>query len=137
MHENANIFTGMIDLNGDIYQASVGRNRQKIGIDIQKESELLKQIEEMQSVIDNYYDKLVELGEIIPVKSVEQIAMEQQAEQKEINLALLDAISSLQNEIKELKSSPNDIDIEPKLVDRDNSGKFRKKGDAKDVKLDS
>ena len=115
-YEQARPFTAVINADGIIYEYGVGRQRTAVGIDLQKENEYVKQIAEMQEVIDNYYNKLIELGEIVPPKSVEQIALEQQAEQKEINLALLDAISNLQNEIKVMKGgnpAPEIIDVEP------------------------
>ena len=98
----ANIFTGMIDTDGTIYEAGTGRKRQKIGVDSQREEELVKQIAEMQEVLESYYNKLVELGEIVPPKTAEQIALEQAEQQREINLTLLDAIENLKNEVKAL-----------------------------------
>lgn len=103
-----NIFTGMIDLDGNIYNASMRNNRVKIGVDAEREQELLNQIEEMQGVIDNYYQKLVDLGAIIPPKTPEQIAQEQAEQQSLINQQLLEAIGSLQAELKEMKSNGND-----------------------------
>ena len=99
----SNIFTGMIDESGTIYEASTGRKRQPVGIDSQREQELLDQINQMQSVIDNYYEKLVSLGEIVPPKSAEEIAREQASQQAEINQRLLEAISGLQAELSEIK----------------------------------
>ena len=99
-----NIFSGMIDEDGTIYEATSGRKRNIVGIDDQRHSELLKQISDMQGVIDNYYEKLVELGAITPPKTPEQIAQEQAAQQAEINMKLLEAINNLQIEIGTLKS---------------------------------
>lgn len=104
-----NIFTGAIDRDGTIYQANM-RNKTKIGIDSEREQELLNQMSEMQATLDNYYGKLVELGEIKVPKSAEEIAAEQlrmaqeQAEQQAmINQQLLEAIGSLNAEVRELK----------------------------------
>lgn len=103
-----NIFTAIIDEQGDIYEASTGRKRQKVGVDSQREQDLLNQMSEMQGVIENYYNRLVELGEIAVPKSAEQIAQEQAQQQAEINQALLEAISGLQLEIKELRANGDD-----------------------------
>jgi F0F1-type ATP synthase membrane subunit b/b' len=93
----------MIDENGTIWEAGVGRKRQAVGIDSQREQELTAQITEMQEVIDNYYNKLVELGAIEVPKTAEQIAREQAAQQAEINKQLLEAISSLKEEVRAFK----------------------------------
>lgn len=102
-----NIFTAMIDESGTIWEAGTGRKRQVVGMDSQREQELQNQITEMQAVIDNYYNKLVELGAIVPPKTPEQIAQEQATQQAEINQKLLQAISSLQSEIGELRNNGN------------------------------
>lgn len=100
-----NVFTAVIDEQGVIWEAGTGRKRQAVGVDAQREQEYQAQITEMQGVIENYYNKLVELGAIIPPKSAEQIAQEQAIQQSEINQKLLEAIRSLQSEIGELKNN--------------------------------
>ena len=100
-----NIFTAVIDENGDIYDASTGRKRQKVGIDAQREQELLQEMDEMKIVLDNYYEKLVELGEIKPPKTAEQIALEQAAAQSEINQMLLKTMQEMQLQIKGLSEN--------------------------------
>lgn len=102
-----NIFTAMIDEQGVIWEAGTGRKRQAVGIDAQKEQDYQAQIAEMQERLDQYYNKLVEIGVITPPKSAEQIAQEQAAQQAKINEALLDAVQSLQSEIKELRNNGN------------------------------
>lgn len=124
-----NIFTGMIDEQGNIYEASTGRKRQIVGVDSQREQELLNQINDMQVTIDNYYEKLVELGVITPPKTAEEIATEQAAQQSQINQSLLEAINSLKSEIKELRANGDvgcnvEFDIEP---NKQNSTSNRKK----------
>lgn len=107
-----NLFTGVLELDGTIYTASTRNNRRKIGIDSQREEELLRQINEQEEIIKNYYDKLVEIGIITPPKTSEEIAAEQlrlaqeQAEQQAlINQSLLEAISGLQSQIKEMTNN--------------------------------
>jgi hypothetical protein len=102
MSYEQNIFTAIIDQEGTIYAAGTGRQRQVVGIDTQKEQEYLNTISSMQETIDNYYNKLVELGVINPPKTPEQIALEQAAQQAEINAKLLDAINGLQMRMEEL-----------------------------------
>jgi len=99
-----NLFTGMIDMNGDIYNAGTSRQRMKIGIDTKREEDLLSQMTEMQERLDQYYAKLVELGVIVPQKTPEEIAQEQATQQAMINQKLLEAISGLQAELGELKN---------------------------------
>jgi len=105
-----NVFTGLISENGDIYNANYRGARDKIGIDNERETELLKLIEDQEEIIKNYYDKLVELGVITPQKSAEEIAMEQAMEQARINQQLLEAIGALNAEIKELKGAGSNVD---------------------------
>jgi len=113
-HDHAQPWVGITDLDGTIYAYNSGRKGQAIGVDLQREKELLSQIGDMQDVIENYYSKLVELGAIVPEKSPEQVAKEaaeeqlriarEQSEQQAIvNQALLDAVSSLKAEIAEIK----------------------------------
>lgn len=98
-------FIGIIDQDGVIWEINSGRKRQAVGIDLEKEQEYQKHIDKQQEIIDNYYNHLVELGEIIPPKSAEDIAREQAAQQTAINTELLKAIQGLQSEIKELKGN--------------------------------
>ena len=100
-------FTAVIGTDGTIYEAGLGRDRSPVGIDAQREAELQSQISDMQSVLDEYYNKLVQLGEIVPVKSAEQIASEQAAAQAEINRELLEAIKDMKAELSSLKASEN------------------------------
>jgi hypothetical protein len=103
-YSSATPFTAMIDTSGVIYEAGIGRKRQAVGIDIQREQEYQKQIADMQKVIDNYYDKLVELGAIVPPKTPEQIAQEQAMEQAQINQGLMAAIKELTQKVSELSN---------------------------------
>lgn len=104
-----------IDEEGTIYQYNGRQRGMPIGVDTQREKEMLAQIEEMQGLIDNYYEKLVELGVIKPPKTPEEVAreaaeeqlrivQEQARQQSEINLTLLDAVKGLQAEMAALKT---------------------------------
>lgn len=136
MEYGQNIFTAMISEDGTIYETSTGRKRQPIGIDMQKEQEYQVQIAEMQGTIDNYFEKLVELGVIQIPKTPEEIATEQlriaqeQAEQQaQINQSLLEAINSLKTELKEMKADEHDRDSSEFGIksNRQNSTNNRKK----------
>lgn len=100
-----NLFTGRLDLDGTIYNANMRGVGTKVGIDAEREQELLNQISEQEEIIKNYYDKLVSLGVIEVPKTPEEIALEQAAAQATINQQLLEAIGALNTEIKELKGA--------------------------------
>jgi hypothetical protein len=109
-NSHQNIFTGIVNLEGDIHEFNGYRMGAKIGIDNQRESELIHQITEMQECLDAQYTKLVEHGIIVPPKTAEQLAAEQlllaqetAAEQSKINSELLKAINGLQTQISALQ----------------------------------
>jgi hypothetical protein len=114
-YEKAEPFLAIIDSDGTIYQYNGGRKGVPVGIDTQKENELLSQLSEMQGVTENYYEKLVEVGVIVPQKTPEQVAKEAAEEQKRIlqahldeqrnvNNTLLELVKVMQNEISGLKN---------------------------------
>lgn len=98
-----NIFTAVIDENGVIWEAGTGRKRQAVGIDSQREQDYQSQISEMQGTIENYYNKLVELGVIVPPKSPEQIAQEAVEQQTILLAQLTESVKSLLGEVEVLK----------------------------------
>lgn len=113
---NNSIFTGDIDKDGTIYSVGAGRERLKVGIDAQREQDLLQTITEMQETLENWKPKMIEHGYIKIQKSPEEIARdiadeqikiakEQAAQQAQINQALLQAITTLQNQIGEMKNN--------------------------------
>lgn len=59
---------------------------------------------ELESVAQEYYDKLVELGAIIPEKSAEELVKEMQASM--LDMARL--VRTLTDEVKELKKNGHD-----------------------------
>ena len=130
-------FTAVIDIDGTIYEIGMGRKRNAVGIDTQKEQEYITQISEMQSVIDNYFEKLVELGAIVPPKSAEEIAREAAAEQAEINRKMIGAITALTEKIEKMEGVhvDNELVIEPceresgdtSPRNRDERGRYKKR----------
>lgn len=78
----------------DIYQTDYAGNRQLIGKTIAAYTEL-------EQTTAQYYDKLVELGVIVPPKSQEELMAEMQRSMLEMS----SIISSLSGEIRELKEN--------------------------------
>ena len=78
----------------DIYQTDYAGNRQLIGKTVAAYTEL-------EQTTAQYYDKLVELGVIVPPKSQE----EPMAEMQRAMLEMSGIISSLSGEIRELKEN--------------------------------
>ena len=87
----SNICTCVID-GVDIYQTDYMGNRQQIG-------KTMSAYNELEQTTGQYYDKLVELGVIIPPKSQEELMAEMQKSMLEMS----GIIASLSGEIKELK----------------------------------
>lgn len=77
----------------DIYQTDYAGNRQLIG-------KTMAAYAELEQTTDQYYDKLVELGVIVPPKSQEELMAEMQKSMLEMS----GIIASLSGEIKELKN---------------------------------
>lgn len=132
---NNSIFTGERDIkDGTIYSVGAGRERVKVGVDAEREQELLQSITAMQETLDSWRPKMIEHGYIKIEKSAEETARElaeeqlriaqeqaeqyrQQAElrerefqkqaqqQAEINQALLKAISGIQTQLGEVNTN--------------------------------
>lgn len=77
----------------DIYQTDYAGNRQLIG-------KTLSAYNELEQTTTEYYNKLVELGVIVPPKSQEELM----AEMQKTMLEMSGIIAGLSNELKELKS---------------------------------
>lgn len=77
----------------DIYQIDYIGNRQLIG-------KTLSAYNELEQTTTEYYNKLVELGVIVPPKSQEELM----AEMQKSMLQMSDIIAGLSNELKELKN---------------------------------
>lgn len=78
----------------DIYQTDYAGNRHLIGKTVAAYTEL-------EQTTAQYYDKLVELGVIVPPKSQEELMAEMQRSMLEMS----SIISSLSGEIRELKEN--------------------------------
>lgn len=78
----------------DIYQTDYAGNRQLIG-------KTMSAYNELEQTTTEYYNKLVELGIIVPPKSQEELMAEMQKSMLEMS----SIIASLSGEIKELKEN--------------------------------
>lgn len=88
----SNILTCVID-GADIYQADYMGNRQLIG-------KTAAAYNELEQTTTEYYNKLVELGVIVPPKSQEQLMGEMQKTMEDMT----GIIAALSAEVKELKN---------------------------------
>lgn len=70
-------------------------------------AELESTISEAIDKAEKYYNRLVELGDIVPPKSAEEILQEQAAQQQEINAILLATIKSLSDKITRMEERKN------------------------------
>lgn len=77
----------------DIYQTDYMGNRQVIG-------KTLSSYNELEQTTTEYYNKLVEIGVIVPPKSQEELMAEMQKSMLEMS----GIIAGLSNELKELKN---------------------------------
>lgn len=89
----SNMLTCIID-NGDIYQTDYMGNRRLIG-------KTQRSYEELEGTTKQYYDKLVELGVIVPQKTAEEMMADMQSTM----LNMTQIISALSAEVKELKNN--------------------------------
>lgn len=89
-------FVALVD-NGCIYQLnSFTGQRNQIGV-------VQQTFEELKAITDDYYNKLVELGAIVPPKTPEQVIEEQQKAMQDM-FAL---IKDLKKEVEVLKNGCN------------------------------
>lgn len=89
----SNFFTCVVDGN-DIYQTDYMGNRQLVG-------KTAAAYNELEQTTTEYYNKLVELGVIVPPKSQEQLMGEMQKTMADMT----GIIAALSAEVKELKES--------------------------------
>ena len=88
-----NNFVAILDADGNIYQVERSGNVH-VGVDLQTIAELRNENQEQQEVIENYYNKLVELGVIELPKTAEQIALE--VAEKQLKIAEETALNQQQ-----------------------------------------
>lgn len=120
-----NYFTGMIDESGTIWDLAAGRKQTAIGIDNQRENEYKTTIADLQEVVDNYYNKLVELGVIQKQKTAEEIQQEIIDNQNNLLKDMMNSLAEVKNELKELKKNGDNG-----KSDKSGSPRTRKKSEA-------
>lgn len=121
--------TGMCTVeDGKIYELGLYNQRQQIGVTTQV-------YEELKSICDNYYNKLVELKVIVPPKTPEEI----QQETATMMSAMLEQMKQMQQRLEEVEHNAksrfirenvepepaSDGDVEPSVA---TSPKRRKRG---------
>ena len=86
----------ILELNGEQQQTLIGRTLTYC-------NELESALNEAVSKAEGYYNRLVELGDIVPPKSAEELMKEQAAQQQEINATLLSTIQKLSDKIDQME----------------------------------
>lgn len=87
-----NYFSAYVE-NGFIYSYSVYGERQQVGVTNDAYTALQKTAQEALDKAEKYYQRLVELGDIVPPKTSEETIAE-----------LMSVVSELRNEIREMKT---------------------------------
>lgn len=92
--------TNILELNGEQQQTLIGHTLSYCN---EMESALNEAVEKAEK----FYKRLVELGDIIPEKTAEEIAKENNAQQQAINISLLETIQKLSDKIERMEGSNN------------------------------
>lgn len=74
-----------LEEDGNITTMDNMRNKKQIGVQLQVYQNLVQESQEKDEIIEKYYNKLVELGAIVPQLTPEEL--QQQALQKQLKLA--------------------------------------------------
>jgi len=90
----------ILELNGEQQQTLIGHTLTYC-------NELESALNEAVSKAEGFYNRLVELGDIIPPKSAEELLKEQAAQQQEINATLLSTIQKLSDKIDRMEKEDN------------------------------
>jgi len=90
----------ILELNGEQQQTLIGHTLTYC-------NELESALNEAVSKAEGFYNRLVELGDIVPPKSAEELLKEQAAQQQEINATLLSTIQKLSDKIDRMEKEDN------------------------------
>lgn len=93
-----NYFSAYVE-NGFIYSYSVYGERQQVGVTNDAYTALQKTAQEALDKAEKYYQRLVELGDIVPPKTSEETIAE-----------LMSVVSELRNEIREMKTVQHKVE---------------------------
>jgi len=108
----------ILELNGERQQTLIGHTLPYC-------NELESALNEAVSKAEKFYDRLVELGDIVPPKSAEELLQEQAAQQQEINATLLSTIQKLSDKIDRME---REDDNAKSNADSTNSGESVQSG---------
>jgi len=100
----------ILELNGEQQQTLIGHTLAYC-------NELESALNEAVSKAEKFYDRLVELGDIVPPKSAEELLKEQAAQQQEINATLLSTIQKLSDKIDRMEREDNDAGLNTSSTD--------------------
>lgn len=87
----------------DILELGSEQQQTLIGHTLTYCNELESALNEAVSKAEGYYSRLVELGDIVPPKTPEELVREQAAAQQEINAKLLETVQALTQKIEKLE----------------------------------
>ena len=105
-----NYFSAYVE-NGFIYSYSVYGERQQVGVTNDAYTALQKTAQEALDKAEKYYQRLVELGDIVPPKTSEETIAE-----------LMSVVSELRNEIREMKTVQHKGDSNESIKYAESSG---------------
>lgn len=108
-----NYFSAYVE-NGFIYSYSVYGERQQVGVTNDAYTALQKTAQEALDKAEKYYQRLVELGDIVPPKTSEETIAE-----------LMSVVSELRNEIREMKTVQPKNDVIMKELRKQDSVYFK------------
>jgi len=118
----------ILELNGEQQQTLIGHTLTYC-------NELESALNEAVSKAEEYYNRLVELGDIVPPKSAEELMQEQAAQQQEFNAELLKTnaelfktIRALSEKIDQIEKGDNDAKSSTNSNDSSESGPPRSSG---------
>ena len=105
----------ILELNGEQQQTLIGHTLTYC-------NELESALNEAVSKAEGFYNRLVELGDIVPPKSAEELLKEQAAQQQEINATLLSTIQKLSDKIDRMEKEDNHAGLGANSNDGSESG---------------
>jgi len=105
----------ILELNGEQQQTLIGHTLTYC-------NELESALNEAVSKAEGFYNRLVELGDIVPPKSAEELLKEQAAQQQEINATLLSTIQKLSDKIDRMEKEDNHAEFSANSNDGSESG---------------
>lgn len=94
----------------DILELGEGQQQTLIGHTLSYCTTLEVTCQQATEAAEKYYNRLVELGDIVPPKSAEELIQEQAAQQQKVNAELLKTIQALTEKIDKLEGEKDEPD---------------------------